>query len=321
MKTELRQAAETAVTTCMGVGDDETVLIICDEPCRQIGFELWRSAKEFAGESLYCEIEPRTSNGEEPPPAVAGLLGSVDVALIPTSKSLSHTDARREASKRGVRIATLPGINEQTMIRTINTDYHRIAELSQMLAEVLSSASLINIKTEKGTDLDLCIEGRDGKADTGINHERGSFSNLPAGEAYVAPVEDRASGRIVYDGSMAGIGLLGDEVIVVEVTDGFATDFSGGDSAERLYRLIEPFGRAGFNIAELGIGTNEKAMITGYVLEDEKVLGTIHIALGDNKSMGGNIGVPSHLDGVITEPTVSADGKVIMEKGMLRLSL
>ena len=72
-------------------------------------------------------------------------------------------------------------------------------------------------------------------------------------------------------------------------------------------------------MAELGIGTNDNAVISGNVLEDEKVLGTVHIAFGDNKSMGGNIGVASHLDGVITSPTVSVDGKVIMEKGVLRI--
>jgi leucyl aminopeptidase (aminopeptidase T) len=53
------------------------------------------------------------------------------------------------------------------------------------------------------------------------------------------------------------------------------------------------------------------------VLEDEKAIGTVHIAFGDNKSMGGTIRVASHLDGVIMEPTVSVDGETIMEKGKL----
>jgi leucyl aminopeptidase (aminopeptidase T) len=68
-------------------------------------------------------------------------------------------------------------------------------------------------------------------------------------------------------------------------------------------------------VAELGIGTNDKALITGNVLEDEKAIGTVHIAFGDNKSMGGKIRVASHLDGVIMDPTVYVDGNLIMKDG------
>ena len=55
-------------------------------------------------------------------------------------------------------------------------------------------------------------------------------------------------------------------------------------------------------MAEFGIGTNDKAILTGIILEDEKVMGTIHIAFGDNKSMGGSVRVASHLDGLIKQP-------------------
>lgn len=321
MNTDLYKAAEIALNTCMGVKADETFLVICDEPCRNVGYALWETAKDLCGESLFCEIVPRSSNGEEPPVAVAELLGAVDVALIPTSKSLSHTDARRAASRKGVRIATLPGITEEMIVRTLNADYERIAELSRNIASRLSAAGMVNIKTAKGTDINLWVDSREALADTGLNHVKGSFSNLPAGEAYIAPLENRSQGKIVYDGSVAGIGLLADEVIEVDVKNGIAGNFRGGESAKKLYELIKPFGIQGFNIAELGIGTNDKAIITGNVLEDEKVLGTVHIALGDNKSMGGTVGVASHLDGVIREPTVTVDDKVIMENGVLRTEL
>jgi leucyl aminopeptidase (aminopeptidase T) len=79
--------------------------------------------------------------------------------------------------------------------------------------------------------------------------------------------------------------------------------------------LIDPLGMPARNIAELGIGTNDKAIITGLVLEDEKVMGTIHIAIGDNSHFGGKVQVPSHLDGIVKSPTVWADGKLIMKDG------
>lgn len=82
---------------------------------------------------------------------------------------------------------------------------------------------------------------------------------------------------------------------------------------------MEPHGSLAFNVAELGIGTNDRARITGNVLEDEKAIGTAHIAFGDNKSMGGTVRVASHLDGVILSPTVLIDGKPVLEGGELVL--
>jgi leucyl aminopeptidase (aminopeptidase T) len=312
---QLKKAAEIALKDCMAVKKGERVLIITDEPARKIGYALWEGAKEMGAEAIFTEIITPRSNGEEPPEPIAELMKLVDVILIPTSKSLSHTDSRREASKAGVRIATLPGITEDMMTRTLNADYKEIAKKSDILAEIISKASNIRITSAKGTDINLAVKGRDGHSDTGLNHNPGDFSNLPAGEAYVAPMEGKSEGVIVFDGSMAGVGILKDEVINVKVEEGYATEITGGAGAEKLYSIMEPFGKLAFNLAELGIGTHDKALITGEVLEDEKVIGTVHIAFGDNKSMGGIIRVASHLDGVIMEPTVIVDGETIMDKG------
>jgi leucyl aminopeptidase (aminopeptidase T) len=159
------------------------------------------------------------------------------------------------------------------------------------------------------------IDERDGHADTGLNHNPGDFSNLPAGEGYIAPLEEKSEGVIVINGSMAGVGKLEDEEIIITVKEGFATEIRGGKAAEKLLSIMQPFGKLAFNVAELGIGTNDKALVIGNVLEDEKAIGTVHLAFGDNKSMGGTIRVASHLDGVIMKPTVYVDDKLIMEEG------
>ena len=312
---KLMSAARIAVNDCMAVKAGESVLVITDEPARSIGYALWEAAIEAGAEAMITEITPRESNGEEPPEAVAGLMKAVDVVLIPTSKSLSHTDSRREASKAGVRIATLPGITEDMMIRTLNTDFNQIAEKSNRLAEILSAGTNVRVTSPKGTDINLVLESRDGHPDTGLNHSPGDFSNLPAGEAYAAPLEGKSGGTVVMDGSMAGVGILEGEVIKIKVEEGYAVEISGGEAAEKLDSIMKPHGKDAYNLAELGIGTHDKALITGNVLEDEKVLGTVHIAFGDNKSMGGVIRVASHLDGVIMRPTVEVDGEVIMREG------
>jgi leucyl aminopeptidase (aminopeptidase T) len=308
----IRTAALIAARDCMAIKQDEKVLILTDGPLRKIGYALWEASKQLAADAIITEIIPRRSNGEEPPPAVAELMKLVDVVLIPTSMSLSHTDARREASDKGARIATLPGITEDTMIRTLNADYYKIAERSRKIAGILHDGSIVRITTDRGTDIALSIDGRAGLADTGLNHNPGDFSNLPAGEGYISPVEGKSVGVIVFDGSMAGVGKLR-----VEVIDGFDSQIDGADGARQLLSIMKPMGKLAFNLAELGIGTNDKAQITGSVLEDEKVMGTVHIAFGDNKSMGGFVKVASHLDGVIMNPSVYVDGELILEGGRL----
>ena len=103
----------------------------------------------------------------------------------------------------------------------------------------------------------------------------------------------------------------------MNVEKGFAVKIDGGQEAVKLNALLTPFGKKAFNTAELGIGTNDEAIITGEILEDEKVMGTVHIALGNNLSMGGTCDVGIHLDGVILKPTVIVDGRTIMANGDL----
>lgn len=313
----LKDAAMVGVKDCMAVKSGEKVLVITDEPLRKIGYVLWEAAREIGAEAVITEIISRKTHGEEPPEPIRELMKLVDVILIPTSKSLSHTDSRREASKKGVRIATLPGITEDMMVRTLRANYYGVARRSEKIAGILTRGSKVRITTTMGMDVTLDISGREGHADTGLNHKPGDFSNLPAGEGYIAPVEGESEGVIVIDGSMAGIGKLKDEVIRAVIKDGFATEISGGKAAKKLLSLIEPFGKPAFNVAELGIGTNDRARVTGNVLEDEKIMGTVHIAFGDNKTMGGGVRVASHLDGVIMQPTVYVDGKLIMRDGVL----
>jgi leucyl aminopeptidase (aminopeptidase T) len=314
---KLKDAAMIALRDCMAVKKAETVLIITDEPKRKIGYVLWETACELGAEAMLVEIIPRRTNGEEPPAAIAEMMKYVDVILAPTSKSLSHTDARRNASQAGARIATLPGITEEMMVRCLNADYKKIAQRSIKLAAILTEGKTACVMTPAGTNITMSIEGRIADPDTGFVHKPGDFCNLPAGEAYLAPVEGTANGIIVVDGAMAGVGMIKDKPIRMLVKDGYAVEISGGGEAVRLQELIEPFGQPARNIAELGIGTNNKAILTGIILEDEKVMGTVHIAIGDNVSFGGKVHVPSHLDGLLKQPTLQIDGQVIMRDGQL----
>jgi leucyl aminopeptidase (aminopeptidase T) len=315
---ELKNAARIAVNNCMGVKKGERVLVITDEPLRKIGLAIWEAAREVSSEAMLLEITSRKSNGEEPPHPVEEFMKKFDVILIPTSRSMTHTKARRDACENGARIATLPGILEDTMKRTLSADYHKISERSKRLADALQGAKTVKVTTPFGTDITMSVETRKWEIDDGLYLNPGNFGNLPAGEVYIAPLEEKANGVIVVDGAMAGVGIMKKPLRLV-VKDGYATDITGDEKAERLKKMIEPFGKPATNLAELGIGTNDKAIICGSVLEDEKVLGTVHMAIGDNKSMGGTVSVQSHLDGILSKPTLQIDGKLIMEDGKLKI--
>jgi leucyl aminopeptidase (aminopeptidase T) len=313
---ELQSAALIAVRDCMGVQPGERVLVVTDAPLRLIGYACHDAARSLGNEVVLVEMPPRASNGAEPPAEVAWLMTQFDVVLCPTSKSLTHTDSRRAASAKGVRVATLPGVTEEVMVRCMNADYHTIAERTFRICDLMRQTQTIRVTAPAGTDITMPITGREAHASSGLFREKGLWGNLPTGEAYLAPLEGLSNGIVVVDGSMASVGMV-DQPIHIVVRDGYATEITGGASASKLIALLEPHGKDARTVAEFGVGTNDKAILTGVILEDEKVMGTIHIAFGDNKSMGGSVRVASHLDGLIKQPSVWFDDRQVMKDGHL----
>ncbi len=298
---------------CMNLKPDETVVIVVDQGTREIGQSFHDYAKNIATESILVEMDERENNGQEPPKAIANLMCTADVLILATSKSLSHTVARFEANKCGARVASMPGITKDMVERTLTKSYTKIHELGAAFKEILDSGSEVQLVSPAGTDLTFSILGRKAANDDGMIRTAGSFGNLPAGEAYIAPVEGSAEGTLVLDASMSGIGLL-EKPLQIEIKDGLAVQ-AKGDGARWLENIFSSYGEGARNVAELGIGTNPYATITGAVLEDEKVLGTVHIALGDNSTFGGTVQADSHLDGIITNPTLIIDGLVVIKDG------
>ena len=301
----------------MGAKKNEKILVITDELKREIGLSIYENAIRLGYFALLIEMKCGKINGEEPSAEVAELMQKFDVVFCPTAKSLTHTNARRAASAKGVRIATFPGITNEVMIRGMNADYKSISKRTVRLKEILETGSEIRVTAPAGTDISFSIKGRAAYASKGLFHAKGESGNLPTGEAFLAPVEGTSNGVFVVDGSMAGLGLIKNANIRIEVEKGYATKIIGGVLARKLKLQLDAVGKEARNIAEFGIGTNDSAKLSGVLLEDEKVMGTIHIALGNNVSMGGSVNVPIHLDGVVKKPTVWMDGKLMMKDGKL----
>ena len=315
---KLFDAIDTALRSSLAVKKGETVLIITDVHKRNIGIMFHEKAQKLKALSILVDIKPGRTDGEEPPEPIAKLMKDADVLICPTSKSLTHTDARRAASKKGARTITLPGVTEEMLARAGNVDMNKMVHITNKMTDILTIGSNVHITTPAGTDLRMSIKGKKGIADTGFVTEPGMTCNIPAGEAFLAPVEGSAEGILVIDGSMGKSGII-KKPIKMYVSNGFVTKILGNREARLLRKQLAPFGKKGRNIAELGIGTNSKAKLTGKVLEDEKILGTVHVALGNNLTMGGTCDVGSHLDGILLRPKVIIDEKIILSGGKIRI--
>jgi leucyl aminopeptidase (aminopeptidase T) len=303
----LRKPAETAIEQCMNLQEGESCAIVTDDECKAIAEALYDVATDITEETTVLRYPPGDLHGEEPPGAVASAITAADVVLAPTTKSLSHTTARVEATEASARMATLPGITDGVFLMGLDADYDSIRqECEQMLAQV-EDAEEIRVTSPQGTDITFQPGDRAWRADTGIVHEPGEFSNLPAGEVFVSP--ETGTGTVVVDGTMMPHGRLDDRTITFEAEDGTITHIDDDAVREQVEEAAAAVGDDAYNLAELGIGTNIAVTdLVGSVLLDEKAGGTVHVAIGDDHGIGGDVEAPVHLDGILTEPTVFADG-------------
>ena len=315
MTAELDRAVKTVVRQCMGISPGEDVLVVCNPVTEEIGALMRIEAQGDGADATLAVISERDSAAAEPPRAVAAAMAAADVVLAPTIQSLSHTAARKAASDAGVRIGTLPGVTEEMLTRLMSGDLKEIRRRGWAIVTGLNRSSEARITCRNGSDLRIGLEGRMGIVDAGELGSRGAFGNLPCGEGFIAPVEGTTNGTLVIDGSIADVGLL-ESPVELTVREGHLVGATGDDGA-RLMELLTAHGEDGTNVAELGIGTNEEAILTGNILEDEKILGTCHVAFGASRAIGGTVQVPVHLDCVVLEPTVELDGETIVAGGDL----
>jgi leucyl aminopeptidase (aminopeptidase T) len=307
----LRDAAETAITQCLALEETESCCIVTDDERQPIGEALYDVASEVTDDATIVRFPPGASHGAEPPEPVSSAMAGSDVFLAPTTKSLSHTRARGAANEAGARGATLPGITEEVFTTGLQADYETIAQHCEDVLEQVEGADEIRVTSPQGTDITFEPGSREWHDDTGIVHEAGAFSNLPAGEVFVSP--ETANGTYVVDGTMMPHGLLDEgQTLEFDVEDGQVTRISDDDIRAQVEEAAEAVGDSAYNLAELGIGTNVAVTeLVGSVLLDEKAGGTVHIALGDDAGIGGDTEAPIHFDGILREPTVFADGDEI----------
>ncbi len=316
----MMKGARKLVDVCGKVQAGEKVLILSDFAKVSIAQAIAAAVHQKNAEAVISLMPPRNMHNEPLPDTVAEAMKKADIIFAPTKWSIAHTEARVAATKAGVRIINMPSYEEETLISGgIDLDFEKQAPLVEKVAAVLTEAKVARVVTPLGTDITLGIEGRSGAALTGLAHKPGVFCTPPDVEARVTPVEGTSAGVIMVDGSIPvpEIGVI-TQPIKVTVQGGNAVKIEGGKQAHLFSDILAKANDPGaYNIAELGIGLNPMSKIIGVMVEDEGSLGTVHIAVGTSAAFGGKVRTHLHLDMMIRQPTVTLDGKVILDKGRL----
>lgn len=310
----LSDGAETIVNQCLNIQEDEEVLVLNDGNDE----DLIESLIEFLDDrdivNELIEYPEPESSGTEPPKEVAEAMKEFDVVIAPTNKSISHTKAREAANQAGTRVATMPTVNKEIWNTSLQADYSEVKRITEKVYELLKDASEVRVTTPSGTDLRFKVDIETYDLDTGVIEKDGSFGNLPAGEPSGFP--EGIEGRLVIDHFP-----FSPSANKVEIRDGKVVAMENEKGVE-ISNLEEAFEKhpCARKMAEFGFGTNPEASLIGNVLQDEKVLGTVHFAFGDNTSYVGSDDERSnpcdiHWDAVCESPTVWFDDTKVLDKG------
>jgi leucyl aminopeptidase (aminopeptidase T) len=327
----------------MGVKEGENVLVLADVP----SIPEWKGKsleslqdfvsrlmlartvsgiiqEEISGFLSGVKFHPYPScggSGREPDSETSQLMKAYDVILAMTTHSLTHTVARSEATALGRRVASMPGVTAEMFYPegALFADLAPMKEETERIARILTGASSARVVSKNGTDLHLGLKGRSAKADTGVLDAPGAWGNLPAGEAYIAPLEGTCEGVLVVS---AGWYPELERPLTITFKEGAVTEVEGGGRVgdglrELLESGMEPRFPERRNCAELGLGTNPCAKRPDNLLEAEKIRGTVHIAIGDSSHMGGNVSADVHEDFVVANATLYLDGVCLMKDGVL----
>jgi len=287
--------------------------------------ELWRSVlggravDQLAAEGLLPRLLAKEASRDEQARAEEIVLSRqedvADVVVALANNSTSHTRFRALVNASGGRFASLPIFDPEMFFTSMRVDWHALAERTHTLARAVNDAEELLVTCPNGTRMRIGKQGRTAAGDDGILTEPGSFGNLPAGEVYLAPLEGTSEGVMFLE--YASTRKLAVPLrLTVEKGRVIAIE---GDEPYR-QKLEQKFAEHADNrnIAELGIGTNDRATRPDNILEAEKILGTIHIALGDNSGFGGTVSTPFHEDYVFYRPTLTAVMADGIEKTLLR---
>ncbi len=290
---------------CGNIESGERVLIVTDSDSREIAEELFVFVKEKNACSSMIFLDDNGTGLDEPSEKVSNIMKEYDLVYFVTNRVMLLTQASISALGNGTRIIGMDGISENMLESGLLADYKKIEKFNSSLLNFLEKKKEVTIKDGNGTELKLKV--KKWLKEAGIVRKAGDYAELPGGEVFSA-VED-AEGIIVLNISRG-------RNVRIKVKNGRAVKIEGDEEFEKDLSVEN-----GRHIGEFGIGTNPKAKLTGEILEEEKKLGTVHIAFGNNMLFGGDIKSPIHYDYVIRKPDLHVGDELIIKNGEFKIKI
>lgn len=323
----------------------------CALECRKAGaFPMINVTSDRYVKRIYEEVEDRFL--EKPQNRFAEISRLIDTLIIietmkdpenlrniPEYKrsltSQARMPVRKAETEKGVRIVVVMYPTPE-MARAYNVSYEEyhdrvwkatlyppddLYHIGKPLKNILKGKDRIRLTSEKGTDLSFSIKDRPILIDNGefLEENREEFAddnllNIPAGEVFTSIVEDSTEGRIVFDRVfLDGVPVTD---LMIRFENGRAVEFSAKENEDKFAEFFETFSPEDKIAGEFGIGINpEVKNVIGCLATDEKIAGTIHLALGANDFYGGRNDTKYHFDMIMDKPTATADDEIFLKNG------
>ncbi|MBI2907857.1 MAG: aminopeptidase [Chloroflexi bacterium] len=315
---EQTDAIRLIVDTCMRIKPEDDLLVVADDYARPLAIAqaVAACAKERGASVVLAVVPPRKIGGEEPRKTTAAAMRAADVVFGAGERATpigGHSAVHEELMRKGVRQYATNGLSEDYLRKPFSeNDILIMKDLSEKIASLYTQADTVKLSTPHGTDLTFSIKGRQG---TAFHPIKGVLVPDYA-ESPVAPVEDSASGTVVFDGQMDGWGYKLSKPLVLKVVEGKVADISGNpEDVDRLKTIVSTDADAA-NLGEFAIGTSHTVSpVLSATRYDCAILGTVHIGLGRNTLLGGISRSRIHIDGIMTQPTVELDGRTVVDNG------
>jgi len=315
---QMTPTAMRVLSTNLALKRGESLTIVTDTEAPRSITAAFASAASFLGVTpVVITMLPASVGGVEPPKAVASAMLGSETMVFQTSAGMIHTEAARNAAKNGTRFLDMWGLTEQMMVSGGPTaDYAEVGRVTSAVYDAMLGGSEIHIVTAKGTDFRLSMKDRPLFCFNGLAHEPGSFSAMPEGEVTVCPKEWDAEGVLVDPVVLERRDIaFPKQPMKVFVEKGRICSIEGGREAKAVTEMLNEHGETSRNIAEFAIGTNRWCPLAVTLRDSKKSYGSFHIGMGDNKSFGGTVLSPFHMDMIFEDPTISVDDRVIVENG------
>ncbi len=310
------ELAHLCMNTCLGVKKGEKVLVIADSQGFPYGEALAAAASLLGADPTITLVPDHRPYDKEPSALVIAAMNAADVVVhaLPelAANQFVHTKARKDALAGGARFGNLMVPPPPTTATT--DDLLQTRDRANKLAGMMTEAKRARVMTALGTDVSMSLEGRKGVGISSICTEPGHWASLPNfSESAVSPLEGTAEGVAVIDGMVNWIGFVREPITLI-IEKGVVSKVEGGADADRLRAIWDQGDENATNIAELGVGTVPNEQPLGSNL-DKRLIGTAHLGVGDNYSLGGSVRSSIHLDALMYGTTVELDGEAVVKDG------